>query len=118
MISAAVRLVAALEELITAETLALRAGDVRTAALMQRRAAPLITALDELRQTVGLPIELMPRLRDIAARRQQNQVCVAAMKARLLPELERVRIARRRLVTGVAPAYRRPRRKTTVFARA
>lgn len=115
MTSADVRLVDALEELILAETLALQAQDVATAAQVQSRAAPLISALAELRQAGELSVKLLPRLHDVAARRQQNQVYVAAMRARLTPELERLRIARRRL-NGVAPVYGSRKRRTTVFA--
>ena len=115
MTSADVRLVGALEELILAETLALQAQDVATAAQVQNQAAPLIAALAELRQAGVLSATLLDRLHEVAARRQQNQVYVAAMKARLLPELERLRIARRRL-NGVRPVYGSRKRKSTVFA--
>jgi len=117
MISASVRLVAALEELIRAETLALRAGDVATASQAQRRAAPVITVLAELQAAGQLPSDLQPRLHEVAARRQQNQVHLAAMKAQLLPKLERVRAERRRL-NGIRPLYGKSKRKTTLWARA
>jgi len=115
MTSADVRLVGALEELILAETLALQAQDAVTAAQVQSRAAPLITALADLRQAGQLSLNLLDRLHEVAARRQQNQVYLAAMKARLLPELERLRIARRRL-NGVRPVYGPRKRKSTLFA--
>ncbi len=115
MTAADVRLVAALEKLILAETLALQAEDVATAAQVQNRAAPLIAALAELRQAGELSAALQPRLHEVAARRQQNQVHLAAMKARLLPELERLQASRRRL-NGVRPLYGPRKRKTTLHA--
>jgi hypothetical protein len=115
MTSADVRLVGALEELILAETLALRAQDVARAVQAQRRAAPLITALAGLQQAGQLAADLLPRLHEVAARRQQNQMHVAAMKARLLPELERLQTARRRL-NIVRPVYGPRKRRTTLQA--
>jgi hypothetical protein len=115
MISADIRLVAALEELILAETLALQAGDVATATQAQGRAAPLIAALAEVRQAGELSGDLIPRLREVAARRQQNQIHLAAMKDRLRPELERLQVARRG-INGVRTVYGVRKRKTTLQA--
>jgi hypothetical protein len=104
MSAAAVRLVGALDELIAAEAVALRAADVHSALAAQRRASPLIVALAEIARAEGIPASLSARLRAITERRQQNQICVAEMKARRQPQIERLRLTRRRL-SGILPAY-------------
>jgi len=112
----AARLVGALEELILVESVALRAENAVAAAQAGSRASPLIAALAEADRAGEIPGELRGRLRAIAERRQQNQICLAELKARRLPQLERLRATRRRL-NGIAPAYGDKKRKTTFAAR-
>jgi len=115
MIHEAVRLVAALDGLIAAESIALRHADLRAAADVQRRATPLIAALADASRRGSIPAALIPRLRSITERRQQNQVSLAGLKALRRTRLGQVEALRRRLA-GLKPAYARRRARSTFVA--
>ncbi|MBI5423556.1 MAG: hypothetical protein HZA32_05675 [Opitutae bacterium] len=97
------RLLTALEDLASQESVLLRSLDLVEAVQISERAAPLVEKLCTLAvdPTVAL---LRPRVEELVAQRRRNAVLLDSHLARLQGELRRIDEARSRLAR-VAPVY-------------
>ena len=109
-IPTATRLVSALEELITQETVLIRTMDFIDAVQVRERAAPLVEKLCELATDPAIET-LRPRIDGLLERCSQNYHFLDGQLTKLQHELNRVGEARGRL-RNVAPAYKAGRTVT------
>lgn len=108
------RLLGAIERLLEAEALALRAGNVANAVAMQQRVAPVIQRLVALVSATGLvpaaPARLAERVHRVRERRRENLHLLVALRSEREQVRERLKLAGERL-RRLKPAYGcKPRR--------
>ena len=98
-VAEAERLLSAIEELVTQETISLRFGSCAEAATAVERAAPLVNRLGALLGSGETPgAELVGRrVEALMEERRQNQECLANRQAFIRGELQRIADSRRRL---------------------
>lgn len=114
-LTTAQRLLSALEELASEETVLLRSLDLFEAVQLAERAAPLIERLCGLLAEAPEIGTLRPRVEALVAQRRRNSAMLDSHLARLQSELRRVEEARKRLARvapvygGIAPAPAAPR---------
>ena len=104
-IQRAQRLLAALEELASQESVLVRSLDLVEAMQIGERAAPLVEEVCALATEADVA-ELRPQIEALVARRQRSAELLEVQLGRVQEELRRVDEARRRL-TRTAPAYQR-----------
>lgn len=114
------RLLGAIEKLLDAETLALRAGNVANALAMQQRLGPVIQRLVAVMSATGLvpaaPARLAERVHHVRERRRENLNLLTALRAEREQLRERLKQAGQRL-RRLEPAYGcRPRRAASFSA--
>lgn len=106
------RLLGAIDELLEAETLALRSGNVNGAIAMQQRVAPVIRRLVELIGSKGLgsaaPAALAERVHQVREHRRSNMHLLAGLRADRESLRVRLTLAGERL-RRLKPAYGGPR---------
>ena len=103
-VKTAQRLIAALDELVTQESVVIRTMDFSAAVELRERAAPIVEKLCALAAD-PLVAGLRPRLDGLLERGTQNSQFLDAQLARMQDELNRVGEAHGRL-RRVAPAYK------------
>lgn len=97
------RLLSALEDLASQESILLRSLDLVEAVQISERAAPLVEKLCALAIDPSVA-ELRPRVEEIVSQRRRNAVLLDSHLERLQGELRRIDEARTRL-SRVAPVY-------------
>lgn len=119
MIATVERLLGALEELLGAEEVALRAGNFQGLAVVQAKSEPLVAglaqALQARRADERLPEAFDHRLGRLKLRRQANLRRLADLKAHRKAELRRILDARSRGARG-GPIYAKARARSTFLA--
>lgn len=103
-LATATRLLSALEDLITQETVLIRTMDFIDAVQVRERAAPFVEKLCELAPLPAVET-LRPRIDGLLERSSQNYHFLEGQLTKLQHELNRVGEARGRL-RSVAPAYK------------
>jgi len=103
-LATAQRLLTALEDLASEETVLLRSLDLFEAVQLAERAAPLIERLCSLLAEEPEIRDLRPRVEALVAQRRRNSAMLDSHLVRLQSELRRVEEARKRL-SRVAPVY-------------
>lgn len=99
------RLLAALDELASQESVLVRSLDLIEALQIAERAAPLVEEVCTLAAEPDVAA-LRPQVESLVARRQRSAALLEGQLQRVQEELRRVDEARRRL-TRTAPAYQR-----------
>lgn len=98
------RIAAALEDLVTQESVALRTRDFEAADTIADRAAPLVEWLAAYAHAI--PAAVSGRIAAVQARRAEHLEWLAAETALGREELQQIAATRRRVVQ-IVPAYRR-----------
>lgn len=115
--STVTRLLGALEELVTQETVLLAAGCYRDAIAIQRRAAPVVTRLCELGSLPGAATAAVRRrVAAVLSRRGQSVATLLSRRLSLNAERQRLSEARLRLrqVSGYSRHTRGLGRKSAI----
>lgn len=98
------RIAAALEDLVTQESVALRTRDFEAVDTIADRAAPLVEWLSAYAHAI--PAQAAERIAAVQSRRAENLELLTAEMALGREELQQIAAARRRAVQ-IVPAYRR-----------
>ena len=109
------RLLQALEDLVSQETVLLRAGFYREAIAVQVRAMPRVARLRDIggEMTAAATAVIGPRISALLERRRESAAYLISQRTSLVAERQRVREARQRLqiIAPYGQASARPARK-------